>query len=86
VSWRVGEVVALHLDVPMLEAVAPGDWIATDAGARYLVVASRHVRGRIHDQRNRWQLQVRRLERGCAVPDDVHCWQMRWYPRARRTG
>jgi hypothetical protein len=54
VSWRAGDVVGLHLDVAMGEAVAPGDWIATDAGARYLVVGSRHVRGRIHDQRNRW--------------------------------
>lgn len=74
----------LFLDVPLGEAVAPGDWIATAAGARYLVLTARRVVTRRHAQCERYTLRVGRLQRGRPVPDDVVCWQLRWYPRRRR--
>lgn len=65
-------------------AVAVGDWLATDAGARYLVVASHHVTSRGHAQRNRWRMRAVRLQRGCDVPTDVICWWVYWYDRNRK--
>lgn len=82
---KVTDVCSLFMDLgDPFAAVAPGDWVATSAGSRYLVVGSRRVRSRIHQQRNRWQLTCSRLERGSAPPPDVVCWELRWYPRRRR--
>lgn len=65
-------------------AIAPGDWLATDAGSRYLVLASHHVPSRNHEQRNRWRMRCGRLDKNLAVPTDVRCWWIEWYPRRRR--
>jgi hypothetical protein len=75
----------LYLDLAdPFEAVAVGDWVATEAGARYLVVTARKVHPRLHAQRNRWQMTCLRLDRDRDVPADVHCWWVRWYSRPRR--
>jgi hypothetical protein len=74
----------LTLDVGLDSVVAPGDWVATDAGARYLVLTSRLVNSRQHAQRRRFAVRCARLERGIDVPKDVMVWWMRWYPRRRR--
>lgn len=79
--WTPGTPCGLTFDVPLDAAVAEGDWISTDAGARYLVTAVRRVQSKRHAQRNRYSLRVMRLARDLDVPDDVHCWQLVWYPR-----
>lgn len=80
----LGTECGLYIDVALEDAVAPGDWVATEAGARYLVLSSRLVRSRLHAQRNRFQLRCARLERDVEPPDDVVTWWMRWYSRDRR--
>lgn len=73
----------LYIDVALGDAVHEGDWIATDAGSRYLVMRSRKVRRRKHAQNTRYQLRVGRLQHGQPVPDDVTCWRLTWYRRPR---
>jgi hypothetical protein len=59
---EVGGHCGLHIDL-QLEAAAPmrGDWVATDAGSRYLVDDVHLVRSRRHAQVKRYQLRVLRL-------------------------
>lgn len=65
-----------------------GDWIATEAGSRYLVETVRLVRSRRHAQVKRYQMHVGRLPKNTEPPADVRVLWLRWYPRAssRRTG
>lgn len=81
----LGECTLAPFDTPLGQVVAPGDWIATEAGARYLVLRSHLVRAttrrRDRMQRNRHRLRCARLERNLPIPHDVHVWWMRWYPR-----
>ena len=57
-----GRECGLFIDIPPGEAVAVGDWIATDAGSRYLVTDAKHVhRTKTHAQRNRFRLRCARL-------------------------
>lgn len=79
--WRAGDPCGLYLDVALESAVAEGDWIATNPGARYLVTKARRIPSRRHVQRARYSLRVVRLPYGADVPDDVTCWWMRWYSR-----
>lgn len=74
----------LFMDVAPNDAVREGDWIATDAGSRYLVLSARRVNRRKHSQSVRYQMRVGRLARNRGIPDGVHCWTLRWYPRGRR--
>jgi hypothetical protein len=73
----------MTIDLPMGAAVAVGDWVATPAGSRYLVATARRVASGRHAQRNRWAMRCSRLPKHEPVPDDVQCWWMTWYPRAR---
>lgn len=72
---------SLFIDVPLGSVVAPGDWITTPAGSRYVVLTSRLVRSRRHAQQHRWQMRVGRLDPHIDVPDDVEAWELRWYRR-----
>lgn len=81
-TLTLGGTCALYIDMPPDEpALAPGDWITTAAGSRYLVVAARLVRPRHPRPTHRWQMRVHRLPRHCVVPDDVRAVQLRWYRR-----
>ena len=82
--WTVGDTCGLYIDMPLGEAIVEGDWVATDAGGRYLVTKARMVVARKHRQATRWVLQCVRLERAVDVPVDVHCIWLHWYPRGRR--
>lgn len=75
----------LFMDVALDEAVREGDWIATDAGSRYLVLSARRVQRRKHAQSVRYQMRVGRLTRHRPIPDGVHCWTLNWYPRGPRS-
>lgn len=81
---EVGGHCGLYVDL-QLEASSPmrGDWVATEAGSRYLVDDVRMVRSRRHSQVKRYQLQVLRLPKGTEPPEDVAVIWLTWYPRAR---
>lgn len=66
-------------------AVAQGDWIASEAGSRYLVLSARKVRSRLHAQRNRWRMTCGRLPKHTLPADGSRVWWMTWYPRKKRT-
>jgi hypothetical protein len=72
------------MDRPLGGTVEPGDWIATQAGARYLVVTSRRMQRRDPAACPRYALTCERMPRGCDLPEDVVCRWLRWYPRKRR--
>lgn len=76
-----GLFIDLGLDEP---APMPGDWVATDAGSRYLVDHVHVVRRRRHAQQKRYQLGVRRLPKHLDAPADVRVVWLSWYPRGRR--
>lgn len=76
-------------DTALGMTVAPGDWIATHAGARYLVLEATLVRATVrrrrdHMHRNRHRLRCARLDRDLTPPADVHVWWLRWYPRKHK--
>lgn len=80
-----GATCGLYVDMPLGVAVVAGDWVATEAGARYLVLTSRKVNQRSgHRQQDRYSLRCARLERDIDPPDDVHVVWLRWYTRGRR--
>lgn len=83
---EVGGHCGLYVDM-QLEDSAPmrGDWIATDAGSRYLVDDVRLVKSRRHAQVKRYQMQVLRLPKHATPPSDVHVIWLNWYPRGRRS-
>jgi hypothetical protein len=79
---EVGGHCGLFIDVaPDATAPAPGDWIATQAGSRYLVDQVRVVRRRRHAQQKRYQMTVLRLPKHTEPPADVHVIWLSWYPR-----
>lgn len=82
---EVGGHCGLHVDM-QLEAPAPmrGDWVATEAGSRYLVDDVHLVRSAKHKQVKRYQLRVLRLPKGTEPPEDVHVIWLTWYPRGAR--
>jgi hypothetical protein len=75
----------LFIDMP-LDVPAPmvGDWVATEAGSRYLVDHVHVVRRTKQAQQKRYQLGVRRLPKHLEPPQDVHVIWLSWYPRGRR--
>lgn len=81
-----GSVVQLYIDLQP-DALAPrqGDWVATEAGARYRIETSRLVNtlARRHAQKKRWNLTCTVLERGLEPPDDILVHWLHWYPRTR---
>lgn len=83
---EVGGQCGLSIDL-QLEASAPmrGDWVATEAGSRYLVDDVRMVRSRRHAQVKRYQMRVLRLPKHATPPPDVHVIWLQWYPRGRRS-
>jgi hypothetical protein len=84
-ALAIGAPCSLYIDLqPERPAPVEGDWIATEAGSRYLVQHSRLVQSRKHDQRRRYALRCARLPNGCEIPADVHVQWMRWYSRSRR--
>lgn len=76
---------SLYIDLPLGAAVLPGDWVATEAGSRYVVDTARRVETRKrHSQRNRWTLRVQRLAKDTPIPDDVKVWWIAWYARGKQ--
>lgn len=82
----LGDVCTLSpLDMPLDEAIAVGDWVATEAGSRYLVLEAHRVNSTKHRQVNRYRLRCARLPKHEPIPDDVTVIWLRWYPRRRKT-
>lgn len=73
----------LYIDLPLGDAVKPGDWIATPAGSRYLVLTARRVKSRRHAQQSRYQMRVGRLAKHTEPPEDVRVIWLHWYRRGR---
>lgn len=78
VTGHCGLYIDLQLDDP---SPAPGDWIASSAGSRYLVDTVRAVRSRRHSQVRRYQMRVGRLPKHTTPPADVRVIWLAWYPR-----
>lgn len=83
-TYLVGEPTTLWIDLGMGKAMAEGDWVCTEAGARYEVLSATRVQSARHAQRNRWRMRVVRRERGIEPPPGSHVQWLRWYPRGRR--
>lgn len=83
-ALEVGGQCGLYLDMG-LDDPAPmrGDWVATDAGSRYLVDDVHVVRRKKHTQAKRYQLRCLRLPKHAPPPDDVRVIWLAWYPRGR---
>lgn len=82
---ELGGTCGLYVDMaPDAPAPRPGDWIATDAGSRYLVQAVQVVRARRHRQQTRYQMRVARLPKHTEPPADVTVIWFQWYPRGAR--
>lgn len=76
----------LYVDMaPNEPAPMPGDWVATQAGSRYLIDHVHVVRRPRHAQQKRYQLRVLRLPKHTSPPADVHVIWLAWYPRGRRS-
>lgn len=74
----------LSIDLqPDAPAPIEGDWIATGAGSRYLVISARRVESARHDQRTRYQMRVVRLAKHCPPPSDVRVIELAWYKRSK---
>lgn len=83
---EVGGHCGLYIDLhPEDSAPMRGDWVATQAGSRYLVDDVRLVKPRRHSQVKRYQMRVLRLPKRAVPPADVHVIWLAWYPRGRRT-
>ena len=80
VGGHCGLYVDLHPDDPAPEV---GDWIATEAGSRYLVDAVCVVRRRRPTPAARYQLRTLRLPKHTTAPLDVRVIWLSWYPRGR---
>jgi hypothetical protein len=81
VGGHCGLFIDLQLDD---QAPMPGDWIATEAGSRYLVDDVHVVRRTKHAQSKRYQLRTLRLPKHTPPPEEVHVIWLTWYPRGRR--
>lgn len=76
---------SLYLDMQLGDpAPRPGDWVATDAGSRYLLDQVRAVKHHGHRQLQRYTLRCLRLPKHTTPPDDVHVIWLQWYPRGTR--
>lgn len=83
---EVGGHCGLYIDLqPEDSAPIRGDWVATEAGSRYLVDDVRLVRSRRHAQVKRYQMRTLRLPKHAVPPADVHVIWLAWYPRGRRS-
>lgn len=72
----------LYIDMqPDAPCPIVGDWIATDAGSRYLVTSMRLVNRRRNAQQKRYQLRCGRLPKHEPIPADVHVIWLNWYRR-----
>lgn len=72
----------LYMDLqPDAAPPAPGDWVATPAGSRYLVDTVRRVVPRRHRQLVRYQLRCTRMPRHAEPDTDGMVFWLRWYPR-----
>lgn len=81
---EVGGHCGLYVDLDLREsAPQPGDWIATRAGSRYLIVSVRP--GRSHSHVCRYRLAVGRLPKHTEPPADVRVIWLRGYPRGSTT-
>lgn len=80
----VGGSCGLFIDM-QLEDQAPmrGDWIATDAGSRYLVDDVHVVRRAKHAQVKRYRVRCLRIPKHTTPPADVRVIELQWYPRGR---
>ena len=82
---EVGGQCGLFIDLqPEDQAPMPGDWIATEAGSRYLVDDVRVVRRARHAQVKRYQMRCLRLPKHTTPPGDVRVIWLSWYPRGTR--
>lgn len=83
-----GEPVGLYIDLPYEHPDSPaaGDWIATDAGSRYLITRVHRVVPRLakNQHRRRYQLSCVRLAKHAEIPTDITAWWLNWYPRDPR--
>lgn len=80
---ELGGQCGLFIDMaPDDQAPAPGDWVGTDAGSRYLVQHVHVVRRAKHCQQKRYQLRCARLPKHVEAPADVWVIWLQWYPRA----
>lgn len=82
---EVGGHCGLYIDMaPDEPPPAIGDWVATDAGSRYLVDHVHIVRQGRPTATVRYQLRNLRLPKHTEPPDDVRVIWLAWYPRSRR--
>ena len=83
---EVGGHCGLYIDMqPEESAPMRGDWVATEAGSRYLVDDVHVVARRKHSTTRRYQLRCLRLPKSATPPADVHVIWLTWYPRGRRS-
>lgn len=83
---EIGGQCGLYVDLqPEDSAPMRGDWVATEAGSRYLVDDVHLVRSAKHRQVKRYRMRCLRLPKDAEPPADVHVIWLRWYPRGRRT-
>ena len=73
----------LFIDMPPGQPVGAGDWVATEAGSRYLVTSARQVKRRKPSPAVRYALACARLPRHEPVPADITCHWLSWYPRTK---
>ncbi len=82
---EVGGHCGLFLDLQLEDAAPiPGDWVATEAGSRYLVDDVHVVRRPRHTQQKRYQLRTLRLPKHTTPPADVRIIWLSGYPRGAR--
>jgi hypothetical protein len=83
---------ALSIDMPTsADPIKPDDWIATEKGSRYVVVAARPVKcrtkvegcDRCTDEVMRWAVSVERLPKHEPIPQDVRRIDFHWHSRTK---
>lgn len=82
----IGDPCSLYLDLPYEHPDSPreGDWVATHAGARYLISRVHAVMPRVEQHHHkRYQLRCVRLERDAPIPPEVTVFWLTWYSRNR---
>lgn len=81
---------ALSIDMPTAaHPIQPNDWIATQAGSRYIVTAARPIKcrskvagcDRCEDNVMRWAVSVERQPKHEPIPADVRVIDMHWHSR-----
>jgi hypothetical protein len=82
---EVGGHVGLYIDLQLEDqAPMPGDWLATDAGSRYLVDDVHVVRRAKHTQLKRYRMRCLRLPKHTEAPAEIRVIWLAWYPRGHR--